>query len=623
MQPSRSLDDRFPWTRVSNIALGAAVLFSFLSLARYRTFHNETFDLAFYARMVWGAGHLDLQNPMVGAPLWGLHLSWLIFPLGLLGRLVSIVPMLLVVQAACVASAGIPLARIAVRRTGYPIAADIALGVYLLTPTIASIATYEFHPSSIALLPLCIALDNFDRRDLTHGTLALTLAALCREDVALVAALVGLTLSLRREHRAVGLATFFFWTAYFVVYVFLIAPRFLPRTGSLQLHFGHLGGSPAGIVSSIFRHPLAVLLTLATPLRLLYVPRLLVPVAFTALLRPRWLLPALAPVAINLLSQFPTAPEVHSHYSPLAIPFVLVACAHSVGYLIVLGGRHGDRWAVGAMVSIALGSLWMQHRSGVLPVLGARFDPHAFVPDQRMEALDAVIEVIPPDASVSGPDYFLPHVAERPRLFRYPPPPRSVDYLVVSTEHRATYTGTQELWRNTEEQTVRAALNWDHYGVYAVVGPFIVLKLHWPVRTYARGRYVELDPDPRVHPAHLDIGPSLSIAGWGITPAQHGTHVVILLVPKLPWPSDLNFEVGWGPMVPHLDRQDPLHTYAFLPFDGAFQSPFVRVGEVVRTEVDIPATLDEIRTQGLYFGPRRIDGSRLDAHSPHWTLLSP
>ncbi len=615
-------DERFPWRAISNLSLAAAVLFGAMALTRFRTWHNDTFDLAFYTRIVWGAGHGDLYNPLVGAPLWGLHLSIILIPLGLLGRLASVVPLLLVVQAAAVAAAGIPLARIASRRIGHPAAPYVALLVYLLFPTVGSIASYEFHPSSLALLPLCIALDFFDQRRAVAGVVALFVATLCREDVALCAALTGLALATHRKHRPIGLAAFVAFTAWFCVYLFVVAPRYLPRTGSLQLHFGHLGSSPASILAQLLTHPIATLRELATPVRLLYVPRLLAPVALLPLLRPRWFIPALAPIGINLLSQFPTAVQIHSHYSTLAVPFVIVAAIHGAAWIMAVGALQPERYGLLVLAAVSAGTLHMQHRAGVFPVIGRRFHLRDHRADSRQPALDTIASLIPADASYSGPDFTLSHFAERTRIFRFKQPPeRAAEYVVISTEHRNLHTGTQELFRNSEEVTVRNALFWRRYGVWNVVGDYIVLREHWPVRTYARGRYVEFDTDPRVHAAHVDVGHSLTIAGYGVTAAPRGSHVTLLLVANEPWPYDLGFELGWGPLHPNGDRQDPASTYAFLPYDGVLMAAFVRPGEVTRTEVDLPATPAEVRAHGLYFGARRVDGSRLNADSLHWTRL--
>ncbi len=62
---------------------------------------------------------------------------------------------------------------------------------------------------------------------------------------------------------------------------------------------------------------------------------------------------------------------------------------------------------------------------------------------------------------------------------------------------------------------------------------------------------------------------------------------------------------------------------AFLPFDGRFSPTHVRVGELTRTEAHLSASPDELFAQGLYFGARRVDGSRLDREAPHWVRLRP
>src|SRR5690606_10149148 len=74
-----------PWAGARRVlhalVLAAATTFAALALLRWHTFHNETFDLAFYARMAWGEAHLDAWNPIVNAHARGLHLAWILVPL--------------------------------------------------------------------------------------------------------------------------------------------------------------------------------------------------------------------------------------------------------------------------------------------------------------------------------------------------------------------------------------------------------------------------------------------------------------------------------------------------------------------------------------------------------------
>src|SRR5690606_12609300 len=61
---------------------------------------------------------------------------------------------------------------------------------------------------------------------------------------------------------------------------------------------------------------------LATPERLVYVPKVLLPLAVLPLVRPGWLLPAAPILAMNLISEWPTTTSLEVHYLTPALPFL-------------------------------------------------------------------------------------------------------------------------------------------------------------------------------------------------------------------------------------------------------------------------------------------------------------
>lgn len=610
----------FPIARVSNIALIAAGFFAFLALRRFETFHNETFDLAFYVRWVWGLGRGDGYHPITNSDLLGLHASPGLHPIAWLCRLLPVVPTLLTLQAATVAATAIPLARIAARRIAYPFAAEITAILFLLYPTISTLATYEFHPGALSLLPFALALDFFDRDKCKQGAISLAIAASFREDAALIAALTGLSLAVHPKHRKFGFAIFLSGVLYFSIYFFVIAPRHLPRTGSLNVHFGALGGTPGSIARSLLLHPLESARVFLTPIKLLYVPRLLLPLAFLPLLAPRWAFPALVPIGINLLSSFPAAPQIHSHYSALTIPFLFAAAAHAVGRLLATESTNAARILLLVLLSVSAGSLHMHRRAGATP-LSRRWDGNAFREDYRTPQLRSLLARIPQEASIVAIDPVLPHIATRPLFQRAARWTRPSDWVLLSLEHRRRFLQTQNLWRSEEEIPIRNALHRPAYGVYAATNDFLLLRRNWDARAHARGRYVEFQRSDEMIEQQDTIGASLSLVAWGLRRAPGGTVVVLELEARRQLPADLGLEVGWGPLRPNGDRSDPTHIVASLPFDGLFSPVYIRNGERVRTEVPLSVPLATVRTTELYLGVRRIDGSRLDPEAPHWLVL--
>lgn len=627
-------EDAFPWVRLSNTALVVAVASALLALARFRTFHNDTFDLAFYTRIVWGIARGDLYHPLSDSHVLGLHASWVLVPLALLGRIVPIVPLLLVVQAAALAAAAIPLARMAARRLRTPLAADVTAAAFLLYPTVLTAATYEFHPSSLALLPLAYALDAWDQGRLRAGAIALALAVLCREDVALVSALCGVALALDRdrERRAWGLGVAAASALYFALYMFVVAPRFLPQRGSLALHFGGLGSSPGAIAKSVLLHPIATLMAVSKPVKWLYAPRLLAPVAFLSVLSPRWLLPALAPFAINFLSAWSTATQVRSHYALLAIPFVFASAIHGAARVVdakhALGApsdRPTGRRMLALCAVMVLGAALVAHRRAGATPLSRLFHSADYQRDARARDLETIVRAVRPTGLVVAPDRALAHLATRPLFQRYDAWTRAADDVIVPIEHRLRFDGTQTLWRSHEEISVRNELARGVYGLVRAERTHLLLRRGVPPRAFAEGRYVAFSSDASWSAArHVDVDRSLAIASWRIERhTESSSSVTLWLVSRERWPADMGLELGWGPMsrAPGADRDDPARIHSFLPFDGLFSAVHVRAGEVARTTVIVAATRDVLLRDGLRFGARRVDGSRMHAASPHWVRL--
>jgi uncharacterized membrane protein len=630
-EDDKRADEAFAWARVTNAAGVVALGCALLALARFRTFHNETFDLAFYTRMLWGMGRGDLYHPLTNSHVYGLHASWVLYPLAWIGRVIPLVPLMLVLQATALAGAAVPLARMAARRLRTPIAGDFAAISYLLYPTVLTAATYEFHPSSLALLPLAYALDAWDREEWRKGAIALFVAAMCREDAALVSALCGLALAAdkRSAPRKWGLAIAALATVYFVGYQFGVAPKYLPRRGSFALHFGSIGATPSAIVRAVLAHPIATLSAVATPAKWLYAPRLLAPVAFLSLLAPRWLLPALVPVAINFLSQWPTATQVRSHYALLAVPFVFASAIHGAARLVdakhALGApidRPTGRKMLALCAAIVLGAgLVAQRRAGATPI-SRLFRASDYQRDARATDLERVVREVRPEAFVVAPDYALAHLAQRPLLQRFDAWTREADDVIVSIAHRQRFDGTQTLWRTREEIPVRNALAQGKYGLFRAEGSHLLLRRGLSPRAYAEGRYVAYSSDGWTQPRHVDVDRSIAVASWRVEPRDaRASTVTLWLLTRERWPRDMGLELGWGPMHRSGDRDDPERIRSFLPYDGLLNPAHLRVGEVSRTSVTVPASSAEVLQNGLYFGVRRVDGSRLHQDAPHWVRL--
>jgi uncharacterized membrane protein len=581
---------------IAGVAAALAGLFAALGWARFATYHNETFDLAFYTRMAWGYVHAEMWEPIVGGNVAGLHLSPVLLPLGLIGELSGSTPAVLIAaQAAAVTAAAWPLARIGHRRLG-DAGAILAAGAWLLYPNLGHVTTYEFHPGTVAVLPMAWMLEGLDRGSARTMVLGALGVLACREDLALVTALAGLVAwrtrpELRRAGRLLAAGSL----VYASLFALVLHPLLGPERGSMQLHFGKWGDSSVEVAASLLTSPGALLTHLGEPERLVYLPKLLLPLALLPLARPRWLVIASPLVVMNLLSEWPTTVELDSHYQTTLLPMLVAGAADGAG---VIARGLPARWvATGALAAVAASHLL----AGGTPI-AADFHAASFRADARSAAAARALASVPEDASVQAPYALLPHLAERQLLGPPPPPDRDYDVLVFDTWHRERYRHEEDLLRTIEEPPLRDWLARETHGLVAVEGRYLVLRRGADPRGPLVSHYIVGRADPA---SGRRLAACLSLRDARIEP---GT-LVLDLVAREACPRDLAVRIG--------ARDEPRPRRVDLLFDGLLSPAHLRAGDRLRSTH--PLSLEEnarIEAHGLRVGLLRSSGARPEHDDP-------
>jgi uncharacterized membrane protein len=343
----------------------------------------------------------------------------------------------------------------------------LALGVaYLLAPQLQSALLTEFHAAPLAVPLILWALLSIERGRWTQFMAAAVLTALVKEEMALLAAGLGVWAMWRGAFDRRQLSVFRsagFWAGtavaalsllWFYVATFVIVPIHaaavygVAESGYFQ-RYGALGDSPLSIVMSFFTQPGVVWQIATEPVRLRYVFNLLVVFGFLSLPGGELLLLSLPVFLANLLSAYPAQYYGEFHYSAPLVPYVAAAAAFGVSRAWRgSAGRMQDSSAsfqhlpAADAKTMAAASFFTNSRYAVRPLVtaglalwiiawaifayaqfgrgpgGGRYDPTPVT--AHHELLSRFVSQIPQEAAITATAAVHPHVSHRRYVYQFP-----------------------------------------------------------------------------------------------------------------------------------------------------------------------------------------------------------
>jgi uncharacterized membrane protein len=368
--------------------------------------------------------------------------------------------MLMVVQALAVALGALPVYWLARKHLGSQRAGIGFALAYLLYPATEWLTLNEFHPVAFACPLLLFAFWYLDEDRLLPFTVFALLAIACKEEIGLVVAGFGVWYLVSRRRRREGAAIVAVGIAASVLAVEVVVPHFSGNASAFYSRYSEVGGSPAGIVRTLFTHPVKVLGSAFSLGHLDYLGHMLVPLAFLFVLSPWLLVAALPEAALNVLSKNPYQGSVYFHYSAGLIPPLVVA---SVLGAAKLGERRPQvkRWLGPAIVVLAiLSNFWL----GALPIWAAVPYGNSFGKNKtKITAHDRItaeaVSLIPGGAVVSATNSLGAHLSARRRILSFP---RLDDatWIAVDETNGSYNDGTAPLPMETDVMVLRRNPAW-------------------------------------------------------------------------------------------------------------------------------------------------------------------
>lgn len=446
------------------------------TLARHYTF-GSTEDLALQMQGMWATMQGEFYySSLRQMSLWGEHFyptMLLVMPLFALSPGPGL---LLLIQTVVIAAGAPAIMYLAYQKLprGRQAWGLMLVILYLANPGLWGTVTFDFHPIALAT---GLWLWFFALRE-KHPDLAWICAVLalgCGEESWAVLAGYGLYRALA-ERRWSGLVITLAAMAGFLLVVKFIVPQFNTSIGSYVFterftalgggfgghgELGDEGGGLAAIAWNLLSNPGLVWQVVSMPGKGQFVLTLLVWVLFLPLLRPwtlLWFLPVLAAV---LVSSYPLQWSLKQHYTACILPGMYAAAVLGLGRLLVW--RPMKNMQAGPCLAAI----------GLAALIGMDASPMGLVwtwVSRQPQAIDRIIEKVPPDAPVAAPKTVVSHLALRWGLYELYGFPQRTPWVIVCDQPNP--------WPFTPEENkaLIAKLKKQGYEVIKEDGPCTLLR---------------------------------------------------------------------------------------------------------------------------------------------------
>ncbi|MCC6178133.1 MAG: DUF2079 domain-containing protein [Chloroflexi bacterium] len=407
------------WASASTLAAwtltGLAFLaFSWFAVAQHLTFHTRARDMGIYAQVLWNTAQ---GRPFASTLLQdnGLHIAEHVAPvLALLAPLYALAPtpiLLLVVQQACLAGAGLPLFFWSRARLGPAVALVLLLGFYAM-PATSRIALSEFHPIVMAALPASLAVKAVLEGKTRAAVAWLILALLFEEETAPLVGAASAYLWLRHR-RWSGAALGGLAVVWLLALVLLVMPAFHDRKTLERVD----GNRSIAHYEQVQADPNVGLTWLAGERGAHAALWLLAPMAGLSLLAPHVL--ALAAPSFALLFLADRDGNVAGHWAGAVLPVYWFATGAGLAALTRLAGaRRQAARGVGVGLLVVAGALCYWQFS-LFPG-GDGYDPGDFTWTEQEDDLARAVALAPPDVRLDATRRIVPHLANRAEVYQFP-----------------------------------------------------------------------------------------------------------------------------------------------------------------------------------------------------------
>jgi len=415
------------------------LVFGFLVYRQQSNFGTFGFDIGIHDQGIW----LASQNRSTFVTVRGLDyfahhvnlISMLFVPFYRLGAGPHL---LIVIHTLAVAAGAVPLWLLARDRLGNPWLALVPAFAYLMYPAVNWVTWWAYHPDSLAITPLLFAYWLAVRGKWRWFAVAVGVALLCKEDVALSVLMLGVVTALwlkpigndadprsARLRRRIGVLTAGAGLAWYLACTKLIIPwRNNGRAPFYDSFFPALGATIPEVIYNAIRHPSRVWRLAQLPDRRTYYVQMFAPLAFFPILALPIFVIGGPQFGVDVTAQVVQGATIKSQYASLVIVGSFLATVEALAFV---------RRRLHMLLPFAAGLLAATALAGAvawgLSPISTQFHKGVWLAHNNIAAeLHTALDIVPARDGVSVTYYLTPQMTHRQYVYEFPNPWESVNY---------------------------------------------------------------------------------------------------------------------------------------------------------------------------------------------------
>jgi uncharacterized membrane protein len=397
------------------------------------------------SQTVWNTGHGNffvLTGEDGTVSRFSIHADLILILLAPLYYIWENVRILLITQSLLLALGAIPVYLLSKKLLKSIYASFVFVGVYLLHPSLEWANIYDFHTITIAI-PLLLSTFYFAYiKKWKLFTLFAMLSLLCREDIGLIIAGLGVIMFFLLHEKIKGLITVIIGGGWFSFMAAFVIPHFSKGDTGWLTTFYQYGSVDSynffTTLQNVFAKGGALLFT---SYALHYYISILKPFAFLPLLGLPFILPSMPPISVNVLSQKNIMVSTILHYEAGIIPFFLIASIFGFFFFFSLikkipyTKRHYQVIFISLLSLLVLYILRDNYANDPLPI-----SPNCFCQIYNVTTADNqfsnLLGTIPRNAIISASPEIRAHLTRRVDSYVLPYGINKADYIAIIDQNR-------------------------------------------------------------------------------------------------------------------------------------------------------------------------------------------